>query len=117
MIVKLLAVAAVFSAYGNGQAPTQKMVDLSVRVVGAIEQGGKMQPASVGGGFLLDQKHVATTDACCGKTPDGQQKTAVVISGQNSIAAQLVWSGPGGIVILETKDPIQTAGPTLPRLT
>jgi len=113
MIGKLLAMAAVFSAYGSGQAPTQKMVDLSVRVVGAVERGGKMQPASVGGGFLLDAKHVAATDACCGKTPDGQQKTAVVISGQNGVAAQPVWSGAGGIVILETKDPIQTGGPTL----
>ena len=95
------------------QAPTEQMVELSVRVIGAVQKDGKMQPAATAGGFLLDSKHVVTTDACCGKTEDGLEKTALVVQGQNGIVSQPVWSGPGGVVILELKNAAQAAAATL----
>lgn len=116
MIRKLLAASVVlgsiFSRCARGQAPTQQMVDLSVHVIGAVEKDGKLQPASMGGGFLLDAKHVVTTAACCGKTQDGLEKTAVVGQGQNGTVAQPVWAGPGGLIILELKNPLQASATT-----
>jgi len=108
----LFVIAVVFAAGASGQAPTQAMVDLSVRVIGAVQQNGKMQPAFVGGGFLLDSKHVVATDGCC-RSEDGTEKVPIVVRGQTGSPARKVWSGPGGLVILEIKDPIQTSGATL----
>ena len=95
------------------QAPTQRMVDASVVVVGAVQQNGKLQPVSRAGGFLLDAKHVATIDSCCGKTQDGQEKVAMVVQGEKTSLGQPVWSGPGGILILELKDSLPASAATL----
>lgn len=104
--------AALLACRAFAQAPTQQMTDLSVKVVGAVQKDGKTQPVSLGGGFLLDSKHVVSTDGCCGKTQDGQEKVAVVLQGNGGSIAQPVWSGPGGLVILELKNPLQAPGAT-----
>lgn len=108
---KILA-AVYFSATAIAQAPTQHMIDLSVRVIGAVQRAGQVQPVWTGAGFLLDAKHVATLNDCCG-TQNGVQKVAVVAQGKNAVIGRPVWSGPGGAVILELQKPMQTSGATL----
>jgi hypothetical protein len=113
MIRTFSAILIASSVCAVAQTATQKMVDMSVRVAGAIEQDGKMKPVSIGGGFILDSKHVVTTDACCGKTEDGHPKVALVVIGENVVPAQPVWQGPGYLVILELKDAVQSPAATL----
>jgi FHA domain len=113
MICRLLPAVVFFAALASAQDASQQMISLSVRVVGAVQKDGQAQAAWSGAGVLLDSKHVATVNLCCGKTQDGTQKTAVILQGQNGIVAQPVWSGEGGLVILELQKPLQSPGPTL----
>jgi hypothetical protein len=108
-----IAPAVLFSACALAQAPTQQMVDTSLRVLGAVQQNGKLQPVSRSGGFFLDARHVVTMDSCCGKTQEGQEKIAVVVQGEKGSLGQPVWSGAGGVVILELKDALQAPPITL----
>ncbi len=86
---------------------------MSVLVAGAVRENGKLKVVSIGGGFLLDSKHVVTTSSCCEKTDRGQPKIAIVVQGDTEIGATLVWEGPGYLVILQLDKPLQSAGTTL----
>ncbi len=112
-MIKKLSVFLLACAACLAQSATQKMVDLSVIVAGAIQKDGKAQAAWVGGGFILDAKHVATSSSCCGKTDQGQQMIPVVVYGDNSFATKKVWQGGGFLAILEMEKPLDTVGATL----
>jgi hypothetical protein len=102
----LLAATMVFA-----QSPTQRMLDMSVEVYGAIQDGDKMKGVALAGGFIVDSKHVVTNgDFCCGKTDAGQQKAPFVHVGDKDIKAQVVWSGDGDMVILEVEQELRSNG-------
>jgi pSer/pThr/pTyr-binding forkhead associated (FHA) protein len=107
--------ATLFAAVGaNAQSSTQKMLDMSVEVYGAIQDGDKMKGVSLAGGFIVDSKHVVTNgEYCCGKTDSGQQKQPFVHVGDKDVKAKAVWSGAGDMVILELEQELKSNGITI----
>jgi len=96
------------------QPATQKMLDMSVEVYGAIQDGEKMKGVSLAGGFLVDARHVVTNgDYCCGKTDAGEQKAPFVHVGDKDVKAKVVWSGDGDMVVLELEQELKSNGVTL----
>jgi len=102
---------AVVTSCAHGQSATQRMLDMSVEVYGAIQDGDKMKGVTLAGGFIVDSKHVVTNgDYCCGKTDSGQQKMPFVHVGDKDIKAKAVWSGDGDMVILELEQELKSNG-------
>jgi len=97
----LFRLAAAAAMLARAQPPTQKMTDMSVMVYGAVPDGSQMKAVSLAGGFLIDQKHVVTFSLCCDKTDDGKEKTPFVHIDGKDVKSQAVWSGDGGMVIVE----------------
>jgi hypothetical protein len=99
-VALFLVTAAVALGQGPGQGPpVQQMVNSSVRVSGN----------SVGGGFVLDARHVATSvEVCC------KSGTPTVIVGDSRIGASVAWRSPDSdFVILEVQTPISAPGVTI----
>jgi hypothetical protein len=94
---------------GLGQPATQKMLESSVQVIGAIQKDGKAQVGWLGGGFAADARHVVTIGACCDKTQDGIQKTPVVRVAGKVLDTKVAWTGPGDIVILEVAEALNVS--------
>ena len=105
-ILPLLAAAVC----GIAQPATQKMLDSSVQVIGAIQKDGKLQVGWLGGGFVADARHVVTIGACCDKTQDGDQKTPYIRAAGKVIETKLAWTGPGDITILEVQEALSGSG-------
>jgi len=100
------------TALACAQTPRDKILQASVIVYGTIQENGKMNPVSRGGGFLIDPRHVVTNlNACCAKTERGQAVLTVVVAGEDDkdvSTAKLIWSSAEAeIAILELKDPLQ----------
>src|SRR5271155_5671956 len=111
LLGSLLAATAICA---TAQQATQKMLDMSVEVYGAVQDGEKMKGVSLAGGFLVDAKHVVTNgDYCCGKTDSGEQKAPFVHVGDKDVKAKVVWSGDGDMVILELEQELKSNGVTL----
>lgn len=106
-------ILAATAGLAMSQPATQKMLDMSVEVFGAIPDGDKMKAVSLSGGFIVDAKHVVTYAACCNKTDAGEQKTPYVHIGDKDIKSQVAWSGDGDMVILEISGEARSAGVTL----
>jgi hypothetical protein len=112
IILPLIAAACWTSA----QSATDKMLQSSVAVFGAVEENGKMKPVSRGGGFMIDSKHVVTNlTACCGKTDKGEQAQPVVVAGEKDAStAKIVWSNADTeMAILELKDSFERPALTI----
>lgn len=110
---RLICVLAATAAMGMAQPATQRMLDMSVEVFGAIPDGEKMKAVTLTGGFIVDAKHVVTYAACCNKTDAGEQKTPYVHIGDKDIKSQVAWSGDGDMVILEISGEARSGGVTL----
>jgi hypothetical protein len=108
-----LCILAAAAGLAIAQPPTQKMTDMSVQVYGAIQDGEKLKAVTLTGGFIVDSKHVITYGECCNKTDQGAQKTAFVHIGDKDIKSQVVWTGDGGMVILEINGEANSPGITL----
>ena len=108
-----LALAAFTAGWGtiapaaSAQSAQQHMLDSTVMVYGAVQEDGKMVPATRASGFVIDASHIATNlDACCGKTDKGQQTVPFVIIGGNAFPGKVVWSSPATqMAILEMEKP------------
>ena len=112
-IPRFLALAAFSAGWGMiapatvAQSVQQHMLDSTVMVYGAVQEDGKMVPATRASGFVIDATHVATNlDACCGKTDKGQQTVPFVIIGGTAFAGNIVQSSPEAqMAILEMEKP------------
>lgn len=105
--VLLAIVAALFSKGAFAQSTADKMLQSNVAVFGTIQENGNMKPASRGGGFMLDSRHVVTNlTACCGKTDRGVPTQPVVVVGdKDASTARAAWSNADAeIAILDLKD-------------
>ncbi|HLX45911.1 MAG TPA: FHA domain-containing protein [Bryobacteraceae bacterium] len=112
--MKRLSFFAAVAICLNAQSATQRMLDMSVEVYGAIQDGDKIKGVTLAGGFIVDAKHVVTNgEYCCGKTDSGQQKMPFVHVGDKDIKAKAVWSGDGDMVILELEQELPSNGITL----
>ncbi|HTS77213.1 MAG TPA: FHA domain-containing protein [Bryobacteraceae bacterium] len=109
----VLGILVATTGVAMSQPATQRMLDMSVEVYGAIPDGGKMKAVSLAGGFIVDSKHVVTYAACCNKTDAGEQKTPFVHTGDKDVKSQVAWSGDGDMVILEISGEARSSGVTL----
>jgi len=110
---RFFPILAATAAIAMAQPATQKMLEMSVEVYGAIPDGEKMKAVSLTGGFIVDAKHVVTYAACCNKTDAGEQKTPYVHIGDKDVKSQVAWSGDGDMVILEISGEARSSGVTL----